>query len=329
MSPVESLALAPSSQVIASASIPFLAAPMWSATTATASSSFTTWRTPFTASALLSSTLASLPPKTGEMATVAIFMPGSLVSMPNTAGPIDLGGRVEPLGRRADELEILGVLERHLLRHRQPRGLRRELAIAELAPAGRMDDHALLGPAVARRHAPLIRRGGDQHVAGGGAGAAQRLPEAANGGRAPRHLGADQGIGIELVVRRCMLELDRGELHLELLGDEHGDGGIGALPHLHLRHDHCHLAAGVDANEGIRSEDIGCGLAIAPEHRQADTQQQPAAGGSTHLDEGAAAQAARAGPGDLINAVDQHGHSPLRQPLVEPAACLMAARMRR
>ena len=110
MSPVESLALAPSSQVISSASIPFLAAPMWSATTATASSSFTTWRTPFTASALLSSTLASLPPKTGEMATVAIFMPGSLVSMPNTAVPLTLAGVSSRLAGVPMSLKSFGSL---------------------------------------------------------------------------------------------------------------------------------------------------------------------------------------------------------------------------
>ena len=103
-----------------------------------------------------------------------------------------------------------------------------------------------------------------------------------------------------------MLELDRGELHLQLLGDEHGDGGIGALPHLDLGHDHGHFPVGVDADEGIGGEDPRRRGGLAGEGGQADAQQQPAAGGSTHLDEGTAAEAAGAGPGDLIDAVDQH-----------------------
>ncbi len=42
--------------------------------------------------ALLSSTLASFPPKTGQAATVANFMPGIIASMPNLALPFTLSG---------------------------------------------------------------------------------------------------------------------------------------------------------------------------------------------------------------------------------------------
>ena len=82
MSAVVSLAFGPSSHSIFSAASPFFAAPMWSATTATQSSSFTIWRTPFTALAAVSSTLFSWPPNTGDCASVAIFMPGGRASMP-------------------------------------------------------------------------------------------------------------------------------------------------------------------------------------------------------------------------------------------------------
>ena len=71
---------------------PFLAAPMWSATTATASSTRTTWRTPLTARAAASSSDFGLPPNTGEIAIAATFIPGSLVSMPNSARPLTLSG---------------------------------------------------------------------------------------------------------------------------------------------------------------------------------------------------------------------------------------------
>jgi hypothetical protein len=262
------------------------------------------------------------------MATAAIFMPGSRVSMPNIAVPLTLAGVSRRLPGVPIRVKSFGILEGDLLRHRQARGLRRQLAEVQLAAACGMDDLALLGPAIARRHAPCVSRSRDQHVAGRGAGAAQRLPEAANGGRAPRRLEADQGIGIKLVVGRRMLELHRGEFHLQFLSDKHGDGGVGALPHLDLGHDHGHFPVGVDADEGIGGEDPRRRGGLAGKGGQADAQQQPAAGGSTRLDEGSAAEAA--GTGRAISLMRSIGtRFPLRQPLVEPAACLMAARMRR
>ena len=61
--------------------------------------------------ALLSSTPASFPPKTGQAATAANFMPEITASMPKPPCHY-LVGRVEALGRRSDQLEILRVLER-------------------------------------------------------------------------------------------------------------------------------------------------------------------------------------------------------------------------
>ncbi len=65
---------------------------MWSPITATASSSLTISTTPGTAFALASFTPSSLPPITGHAATVAIFMPGTWMSIPNTAVPLTLDG---------------------------------------------------------------------------------------------------------------------------------------------------------------------------------------------------------------------------------------------
>ena len=58
--------------------------------TATALSSLATWRTPGTASAAASSNEASVPPNTGDAATVATFMPGTFTSMPYIAVPLTL-----------------------------------------------------------------------------------------------------------------------------------------------------------------------------------------------------------------------------------------------
>ena len=60
--------------------------------TATALSRCTTWLTPFTAMALLSSTPASVPPNTGEVATVAKRIPGSDVDAELCAVPFTLPG---------------------------------------------------------------------------------------------------------------------------------------------------------------------------------------------------------------------------------------------
>ena len=61
MSSVLSLACGPSSHSITRAASPFFAAPIWSATTATASSSRTIWRTPLTASRRKSLCIARAP----------------------------------------------------------------------------------------------------------------------------------------------------------------------------------------------------------------------------------------------------------------------------
>ena len=82
----------PSSQRMSSAFNPCFAAQVSSATTATASSRRTIWRTPLIAFALLSSTLSTLPPTTGLAATVAIFIPGRRTSMPYRVVPFTFAG---------------------------------------------------------------------------------------------------------------------------------------------------------------------------------------------------------------------------------------------
>ena len=54
-----------------------------------------------------------------------------------------------------------------------------------------------------------------------------------------------------------MLQRYRGEIGIELVGEDHGDGGIDALAHLHLRHDQRGLAGMIDTDEGVRCELAG------------------------------------------------------------------------
>ena len=90
ITPVVRFAFPPSSQEGAAAARPCLAAHMWSATTATALSIFSTSRTPGTAFAFASSTAFSRPPITGEAATAATRTPWGRASMPKSALPLTL-----------------------------------------------------------------------------------------------------------------------------------------------------------------------------------------------------------------------------------------------
>ena len=74
-------ALPPSSQTRSSASTAFFACHQWSATTATASSSLTTLRTPLPPAIWRSSTAFSLPPNTGDWITAACSMLGTRTSI--------------------------------------------------------------------------------------------------------------------------------------------------------------------------------------------------------------------------------------------------------
>src|SRR5262245_11115330 len=97
-------------QRMSSAARPFLAAHVWSATAATASSRRTTLCMPLIVFALLSSTLASLPPNTGQAATKANFIPGTLTSMPNFAVPLTLSGASRRLADVPISLKSFGSL---------------------------------------------------------------------------------------------------------------------------------------------------------------------------------------------------------------------------
>ena len=55
-------------------------------------------------------------------------MPGSRASMPNGAAPVDLERRVEALARLADQLELVGRLDRRLRGERDLGRVGRELA---------------------------------------------------------------------------------------------------------------------------------------------------------------------------------------------------------
>ena len=173
-------------------------------------------------------------------------------------------GRVDTLGGRTDEREVLGILERDLVRYRQLRRRVRQSSIIEPLPGRRMEHLALFGAAGGRIDIPARRRRRYQHDASGSAGATKRLPVGRHRCRAAGDLKPNEWIGIQLVVRRCGLEGHLREVDFQLFGDEHAHRGVGALSHLDLRHDECHAVIRANADEGVGTErfrtyDLGLG----------------------------------------------------------------------
>jgi hypothetical protein len=167
---------------------------------------------------------------------------------------VDLVGRVDPFQRLADELEVRRRFQRRILRRSEFGGRLRKLAVSRLLSARIVKDLAILRPAGGRIDAPLRRRGLHEQGPGGRAGDSHRLPERADGGRAAGRLEPEQRIRVELLVRR---RGQRGHLlegRVELLGEDHGEGRVDALPHLHLRDRESDFAVRIDAHESVRRE---------------------------------------------------------------------------
>ncbi len=107
---VEKSALRPSFHLISSAAAPRLAAHVWSPITATPLSIRITWRTPGIFFALVSSTLASVPPNTGLFTMAAYTMSGTRTSSPNTAVPSTFSGESRRLAAVPISLKSFGSL---------------------------------------------------------------------------------------------------------------------------------------------------------------------------------------------------------------------------
>jgi len=77
-----------------------------------------------------------------------------------------------------------------------------------------------------------------------------------------------------------MLQPHEFKVHLEFFGDQHWDGGVGALAHFDIGHDQDDLAIGCDADEGVGREAVNAGRCrIAAGRGQSQTEHQAAARG--------------------------------------------------
>ena len=184
-------------------------------------------------------------------------------------GPVDLAGQIDAHDVRADQAERLGLLEVLRLdrgRGRRDLGERRDLAVAQ-APAGlRVDHHARLGGQLGNRHIPPARGVVEQHAAHLRPKGPERLEVAADGVRPSRvHLAAEAGIAVEFVVGRRGDDAHLRPVGVELLGDDEGERGQGALPHLNGRRLDVDRAVRRDAHPRI--EGLGTRRGRRGEHR--------------------------------------------------------------
>ena len=92
---------------------------------------------------------------------------------------VDLRRRVQPLGRRADELEILRPLERDVFGDGHAGGIGGKLAICDASSRRRVQHFAALRAAGRRIDIPALCRRRHEHGSRDRAGLAQRLPRRA------------------------------------------------------------------------------------------------------------------------------------------------------
>jgi hypothetical protein len=91
----------------------------------------------------------------------------------------------------------------------------------------------------------------NEHEPRRGSRITQRFPECANGIRVAGDLNSKGWIAVQLVVGRGVLHHHFAEIDIELLGKNHGDRRVCALPHFDLRHHQRDLSGPIDADESV------------------------------------------------------------------------------
>ncbi len=142
---------------------------------------------------------------------------------------------------------------------------------------------------------PTLCRRRHEHGSRDRAGLAQGLPRRAYRVRVASCLhSAYQRVAVELFVGRSVFELHLFEVNLQLFGDQHRDGSIGALAHLDIGHGQDNLPIAFNADESVGREAIGVGrFGFAVCERQAQAQHQASARGRSGLQEAAPGETVR------------------------------------
>ncbi len=144
----------------------------------------------------------------------------------------DFVGDLQPPARGAGKLPVLGVFELHLFRRRHPGGVFGDLAERQAPLARGVGDDAVGGNALRRRHAPARGSRRNQHFTRGGAGLTQVVLRCRD-----RAAGAGRHVAPDALAERVRLRCDEFQPDLvpvafKLFGDQHGEAGGRALPHL-------------------------------------------------------------------------------------------------
>ena len=170
------------------------------------------------------------------------------------AGDDGLG--VDVPGRLTDDAEVLRVLELHRLERGwlQRRRLRQQVCVGHASPRALMVHRATARGQLVLGDPEGLRGGRDQHRAAGGADATHRQPVVRGGGAAARALGLVLR-GIEVT----LLDADLVPVHVQLLGDEHGQHRLHALPDFRVLGDDGDEAVGRERDVGVRRELGGLG----------------------------------------------------------------------
>ena len=193
-------------------------------------------------------------------------------------------GSIHVRTRRADDPVVAWRLERDVHRHRQPRRLGRQLAIAQAAIAGSQHP-SRAGEARCRLDLPARGRSRHEHHPGRCAGLAQRL-------EAEQQAQAAAGeLVVQPSVQRRLDHLDLFPVHLQFLSHDHGQRGPDALADLRVLGKDGDAIVGGDADQRVQLRRDRLPLRRAVRGGTAEPDDQAAARGNGQHQEGSAVQA--------------------------------------
>ena len=206
--------------------------------------------------------------------------------------PVGLRLAVDSTEFFADELEVLGILQRDLGRRCEGRRLRRQLAERRSSSRRRVRHNAAVHGDLGRRHAPLARGRFHEHGARRGAGAAHLLPRVGHGRAAAGELhGTECQIVVPLGIGGGRLHADLQPVRVQLLGEDGREPGVAALAHLDVLADDRDGVVRRDADEGVGRENVvgGGGRAVV----ESEGDEERGAGERGGLEEATACQHAQ------------------------------------
>ena len=139
---------------------------------------------------------------------------------------------VKAPARLARELPRVRLLQLDRSRGRELGRVRGDGAEGHRAAGRPVDDRTHVRDAFRRRHIPTRRGRGDQHVAGDGAGLPQVKLRRRDGTAGAGRQIAPDAVAAPILLGSDEFGADFGPIAFQLLGDQHGEAGLRALPHL-------------------------------------------------------------------------------------------------